>query len=342
VSRLPATRVLVVDPGHPDPAALDVGAQVLKSLGLVAFATETVYGLGALATEPSAVARIFAAKGRPAINPLIVHVLSIPQARECTRNWPECAERLASQFWPGPLTLVVARSSIIPDLVTGGRDTVALRAPRGAVARGLIERARQPVAAPSANRSNRISPTRAQHVLADLDGEIELLIDSGPTTIGLESTVLDLTGKNPRVLRPGPISRPDLEAALGGQAVLEQPPEAPLTLPMSPGQMPVHYAPQTPAYHADTLEELSRFTLPGDFALIVIGDHPPADTCPAADQFRLESPAKAARALYDVLHRCDALAKSAIIVILPADLPEWQAVRDRLKKACRPLSDGPK
>ncbi len=339
--RLPATRVLVVDPGHPDPAALDAGAQVLKNDGLVAFATETVYGLGALATEPAAVARIFAAKGRPAINPLIVHVKGIAQARECTRNWPQRADRLASQFWPGPLTLVLARSSIIPDLVTGGRDTVALRAPRGEVARGLIERAGQPVAAPSANRSNRISPTRAQHVLADLGGEIELLIDSGPTTIGLESTVLDLTGEIPRVLRPGPISRPELEAALGGQTVLEQPPEESVPRPMSPGQMPVHYAPQTPAYHVDTLEELSQFTLPRDYTLIVIGDHPPIGTSSALDQFRLESPTKAALALYDVLHRCDALAKSAIIVVLPADLPEWRAVRDRLKKASRPLSDAP-
>ena len=293
--RLPATRVLVVDPVHPDPSALDAGAQVLKNNGLVAFATETVYGLGALATEPAAVARIFAAKGRPAINPLIVHVLGIAQARECARNWPEHAERLASQFWPGPLTLVLARSSIIPDVVTGGRDTVALRAPQGAVARGLIERAGQPVAAPSANRSNRISPTRAQHVLADLDGEIELLIDSGPTTIGLESTVLDLTGEIPRVLRPGPITRPELEAALGGQAVLEPPSEEIVPLPMSPGQMPVHYAPRTPAYHAETLEELSRFTLPADFVLIVFGDHPPIGTCPAAVQFRLDSPASAAQ-----------------------------------------------
>ena len=186
-----------------------------------------------------------------------------------------------------------ARSSIIPDVVTGGRDTVALRAPQGAVARGLIERAGQPVAAPSANRSNRISPTRAQHVLADLGGEIELLIDSGPTTIGLESTVLDLTGEIPRVLRPGPITRPELEAALLGQTVLDQPPEEIVPLPMSPGQMPVHYAPRTPAYHAETLEELSPFTLPADFALIVFGDHPIGTSAPA-DQFRLESPTKAA------------------------------------------------
>ena len=220
MSRPRASRVLVVDFADPDPALLDLAAQVLLSGGLAAFATETVYGLGAIATQPAAVARIFAVKGRPAFNPLIVHVADIEQARQCAREWPEQAQRLAAQFWPGPLTLVLRRTAVIPDLVTAGKDTVALRAPAGAVARGLIERVRQPVAAPSANRSNAISPTRAEHVLADLDGQIDVVIDSGPTTLGLESTVLDLTGEFPRLLRPGPISRSDLELALDDVAAL--------------------------------------------------------------------------------------------------------------------------
>ena len=336
--RQPATRVLAVDPSDPDPDVLDLGARILKSGGLVAFATETVYGLGAIATLPAAVARIFAAKGRPAVNPVIVHVTGVAQARECVRNWPENAELLASHFWPGPLTLVLDRSPIIPGVVTAGRETVAVRSPRGAVARGLIERAGQPVAAPSANRSNGISPTRAEHVLADLAGGIELLIDSGPTTIGLESTVLDLTGLVPRVLRAGPISRLALEAALGGGPVIEAAPGETVALPMSPGQMPRHYAPRTPAYRVETLAELAGLELPGDIALIVIGDHPRAGQLPGAEHFLLESPASAALALYDVLHRCDAAARSAIIVVLPADLPEWRAVRDRLMRACRPIS----
>ena len=154
-----------------------------------------------------------------------------PQARECVRNWPENAELLASHFWPGPLTLVLDRSPIIPGVVTAGRETVAVRSPRGAVGRPDRARAGQPVAAPSANRSNGISPTRAEHVLADLAGGIELLIDSGPTTIGLESTVLDLTGLVPRVLRAGPISRLELEAALGGGPVIEAAPGRPSRFP---------------------------------------------------------------------------------------------------------------
>ena len=336
MSPLPASRVLVVDPADPDPAALDLAAQILKNGGLVAFATETVYGLGAIVTQPEAVARIFAAKGRPAVNPLIVHVTGIAQARDCAQDWPERAERLASRFWPGPLTLVVVRTPQIPDLVTAGRETVGLRAPAGLVARGLIERVGQPIAAPSANRSNRVSPTLAEHVIADLDGEIDLIIDSGPTAVGLESTVLDLTGDVPRVLRPGPISRPELEAALDEQAVFEEAARASVLLPASPGQMPIHYAPRTPAYHVGSLEELAGFDTKG-FALIVIGDHPIAATHSAPLQFVLESPEIASRALYDVLHRCDALGKAAIVAVLPEDLPEWRAVRDRLMRACRPL-----
>ena len=210
-----ATRVVVVDPEDPDPTALDMAAAVLKQGGLVAFATETVYGLGAIATDPVAVARIFAAKERPAINPVIVHVASAGGAADCVAHWPPAAQRLAAQFWPGALTLVLPRSGIIPDQVTAGHHTVAVRAPAGKVARGLIARTGQPIAAPSANRANRISPTRADHVQADLDGRVDLIIDSGPTALGLESTVLDLTTTSPRLLRPGPISIKELENVLG-------------------------------------------------------------------------------------------------------------------------------
>jgi L-threonylcarbamoyladenylate synthase len=332
----PASRVLVVDPTDPDPAALEKAAQILKGGGLVAFATETVYGLGAVVSQPQAVARIFAVKGRPAVNPLIVHVTGIAQARQCSRDWPQRAEHLAARFWPGPLTLVVVRTPSIPDLVTAGRETVGLRVPAGLVARGLIERVGEPIAAPSANRSNRVSPTRAEHVVADLGGQIDLVIDSGPTEVGLESTVLDLTGEVPRVLRPGPISRPELEVALGGERVLEQAPGAIVLVPTSPGQMPVHYAPLTPAYRVGSLEELTGFDTKG-CALIVVGDHPLVGQLAASDRFVLETREIAARAIYDVLHRCDDLAKAAIVVVLPPDLPEWRAVRDRLIRACRPL-----
>jgi L-threonylcarbamoyladenylate synthase len=339
VARLPATRVIVVDQTDPDSSTLELAARLLDDGGLVAFATETVYGLGAIATQPAAVARVFAAKARPAVNPLIVHVAGIPEARACTSDWPEHAQRLAERFWPGPLTFVLRRNSSIPDVVTAGQDTVALRSPRGAVARGLIERVGGPIAAPSANSANRISPTRAEHVLADLEGRIDLVIDSGPTTVGLESTVLDLTGVTPRILRPGPVSKAELEQALSGCAVLDHDAGARVARPMSPGQMPVHYAPRTPAYHVDSLEELARLGVPEGIALILIGERSGEGTLPVSNQFVLESPESASRALYDVLHRCDALASAAIIVVLPPDAPEWRAVRDRLMRACRPLTE---
>ena len=212
-----------------------------------------------------------------------------------------------------------------PTLSPPARATVGAAGARGAVSLAASSSVcGRPIAAPSANRSNRISPTRAEHVLADLEGLIDLVIDSGPTAIGLESTVLDLTGPAPRVLRPGPISRSDLELALGGRRVLELAPSERVALPLSPGQMPVHYAPRTPAYHVGSFAELARFTLPEDLALIVIGEHPGAGSLPVSPQFVLESPESASRALYDVLHRCDALAKMAIIVVLPPDEPEWR------------------
>ena len=215
------TRVLQVDPEHPSPDAWDEAAHVLSQGGLVAFATETVYGLGAVATNESAVARIFEAKGRPSVNPLIVHVDGIGQARQCTATWSETAQLLAEHFWPGPLTMVLPRSALIPHIVTAGRETVGLRVPATTIAHGLIERVGQPLAAPSANRSNRVSPTCGEHVLADLDGRIDLILDSGPTTVGLESTVLDLTRSPLRILRPGPIGPRELEQCLGGLDYVE-------------------------------------------------------------------------------------------------------------------------
>jgi L-threonylcarbamoyladenylate synthase len=338
VSDCPATPILVVDPDLPDPAALDAAAQVLLGGGLVAFATETVYGLGAIATMPPAVARIFAAKGRPGKNPLIVHVAGIARARDCVSQWPDQAECLARRFWPGPLTLVLRRAPAIPDLVTAGRETVAVRAPAGKVAAGLIERVGQPIAAPSANRSSRLSPTRAEHVLADLGGFIDLIIDSGRTSVGLESTVLDLSVAPSRLLRPGPISKTELERALGGRRIDEIAPGESPESPSSPGQMPVHYAPRTPAFRVDSPRELEG-RLPGDqFTLVYFGE--PADPVPGpAGRFILETPEEASRLFYDVLHQCDSFGLGAIVVVMPRPAPEWQAVRDRLLRATRPLPE---
>jgi L-threonylcarbamoyladenylate synthase len=240
------TRVLRVDAGAPDALALTEAAAVLRRGGLVAFPTETVYGLGANALDAAAVARIFTAKGRPAKNPLIVHVATVEQARELTADWPDAAGRLAALFWPGPLTLVLPRNSRVPDIVTAGGPTVALRIPGHPVALALLRAANLPLAAPSANRSAYLSPTRPEHVLRGLGGRIDLLLDAGPTSGGVESTVLDLSTSPPRLLRPGLIAPTPIEAVVGPiERVTPLAVSHPAPLP-SPGMLPRHYAPNVP------------------------------------------------------------------------------------------------
>ena len=337
------TRLLQVDPQQPSASTLADAADVLSRRGLVAFATETVYGLGALATDPAAVGRIYQAKGRPPFNPLIVHVVGTIQARQCTAAWPEAANRLAGTFWPGPLTLVLKRSSSIPDVVTGGRETVALRVPLPMVARGLIERVGQPLAAPSANRSNRLSPTRAEHVLADLDGRIDLILDSGPTSCGLESTVLDLTSSPFRILRPGPIGPEEIGRCLGGLGQVassqEEITRPPGKVAPSPGMLDVHYAPRTPALRVGSVEDLVKFSWPEHAALLVVGRHPLPDLPAALHLVELVDPRAAAQRLYSSLHDCDLLDLDLIIIVMPPDQPEWRTIRDRLARAARPFMD---
>lgn len=338
---VPPMRTIVLETDYDRPSAITIarGVEVLARGGLAAFAAETVYGLGADALNEHAVAAIFAAKGRPAANPLIVHVSGIEQARECASHWPTDAERLARAFWPGPLTLVLPRSSAIRDLVTAGGATVGLRAPASPVALALIRGLGRPIAAPSANRSNHVSPTRAEHVIADLDGMIDLVIDSGPTAIGLESTVVDLTLAPYRILRPGPITAQDIEAVLGGERVVDLAPEQSAGILKSPGQQAVHYAPRAPAYRAETPAELARaLEIKGVVvAAIGRGSH-------ELDQARspchvLETPEIAARSFYHLMRRCDALEPRAIIVVMPPDEPRWRAIRDRIERATRPLSE---
>ncbi len=197
------TELLAVDPFSPEPERIARAAEVLRRGGLVAFPTETVYGLGANALDPNAVAGIFHAKGRPANNPVIVHVAEARDVLRVVADWPEIAERLAQRFWPGPLTLVLPKRAGVPDVVTAGGPTVAVRVPAHPVALALLRAVGVPIAAPSANRSTQLSPTRAEHVQRGLDGLIDLILDGGPTTGGLESTVLDVTTTPPRLLRPG-------------------------------------------------------------------------------------------------------------------------------------------
>jgi L-threonylcarbamoyladenylate synthase len=333
------TRILAVDPESPEPVVIDEAATILAGGGLVAFATETVYGLGAVATDAEAVGGIFTAKGRPSVNPLIVHVVDVRQAAACVADWPDDADRLAARFWPGPLTLVLRRSDAISDIVTAGKSTVGVRSPAGNVARALIARCSRPIAAPSANRSNCLSPTRAEHVLADLDGRIDLILDSGPTAVGLESTVLDLTGDPPRLLRPGPIAVADLEAVLSGRCVALPGAGATADRPDSPGQMPIHYAPRTPAFRVESPDDLpGRADLSG-VVVLAFGTDPPRLPNAPAREARYESPGAAARHLYEVLHEFDAGSPRAILVVMPPGRPEWLPIRDRLLRATRPLHE---
>jgi L-threonylcarbamoyladenylate synthase len=327
------TAVLRVDPDAPQAQAVAQAAAVLRSGGLVAFPTETVYGLGANALDAAAVARIFAAKGRPANNPLIVHAAGPAEAAAVAASWPECAARLAERFWPGPLTVVLPRNPSLPDVVTGGGPTVAVRVPAHPVAQALLRTAGIPIAAPSANRSSRLSPTRAEHVLQDLGGRVEMILDGGPCKGGIESTVLDLTTTPPRLLRPGLVSLAELAAVLGEVRIGNEAAAA-AALP-SPGMLPRHYAPRTP------LECVERGGRPRVEELVREGRRVGWVTrdanalAPPGALLRVlpSDPAAYAATLYALLHELDAAGLERIVVELPPDLPEWLAVRDRLRRA---------
>jgi L-threonylcarbamoyladenylate synthase len=242
------TVVVRVDAARPDDASIRMAADCLRDGGLVAFPTETVYGLGVHALDAAAVRRLFAAKGRPANDPLIVHVTSLSALPAIVSRVPPSVSPLGARFWPGPLTIVLPRGDGVPTEVTAGRDTVAVRVPAHPVARAILAAAAVPVAAPSANLFSRPSPTRAEHVVADLGGRIDLVIDAGPTTVGVESTVLDLTGSVARVLRPGAVTIEMLREVLPD--VEDRAPDSPAldeTAAMaSPGLLSRHYAPRTP------------------------------------------------------------------------------------------------
>ena len=236
------TRVIEVDPVRPDPAAVEAAAELLRAGKLVVFPTETVYGLGAHALDPIAVQKIFDAKERPANDPLIVHIAHIGQVNQCAAGMPAGARKLALSFWAGPLTLVLPKKPEVPDVVTAGLPSVALRVPSHRVARALMETAGIPIAAPSANRFSRPSPTTAAHVIEDLDGRVDLILDAGPTDIGLESTIVDFTLDPPVLRRPGGITVEQVRSLVPeviletGERLRDEPQPA-------PGQMTRHYAP---------------------------------------------------------------------------------------------------
>jgi L-threonylcarbamoyladenylate synthase len=328
------TIVFTVDPHSPNAEAVTEAARVLRAGGLVAFPTETVYGLGANALDASAVPRIFAAKGRPANNPLIVHVAESAAARQVAADWPKAAALLAERFWPGPLTLVLPKRDIVPDVVTANGPTLAVRVPAHPVAQALLRAAGIPLAAPSANRSTELSPTRAEHVLRGLDGRIDVLLDGGPTAGGIESTVLDLTANPPRLLRPGLIGVAELEALLGPLS-RALPPSGETILP-SPGMLPRHYAPRTPLECVEMQgeERIALLLREGRrIGWVTFDDGGGAEWPGVVRRVLPADPAGYAAQLYAVLHELDAVGLDRIIVTLPPDTEDWLAVRDRLRRA---------
>jgi len=330
----PATQVVTVEAGAitPGAAAIARAAQTLAVGGLAAFPTETVYGLGADATSGAAVARLYDAKGRPAFNPLIAHVANTAAARALARFDP-AAEKLAAAFWPGPLTLVLPRLADCPvaELATAGLDTIAVRVPSHAIARAILAAFGRPVVAPSANRSGHVSPTTAQHVLADLRGRIELILDGGPTPMGLESTIVACLDRAV-LLRPGALPRADIERLVKlAQAPRSVAPPAHVDeLPIAPGALASHYAPRAPlrlnARHVEAHEALLAFgpTAVEGAARAVLNLSPRGDLIEAAAN------------LFSHLRALDASGAAAIAVMPVPRAGLGEAINDRLERAAAP------
>ncbi|HLP78575.1 MAG TPA: L-threonylcarbamoyladenylate synthase [Candidatus Paceibacterota bacterium] len=319
-------------------AAVRQAVELLCAGEVVALPTETVYGLAANAFNADAVAKVYQAKGRPAHNPIIVHVADIGLAKRCVAEWPATAGKLATSFWPGPLTMVLPSSNEIPAIVTAGGATVGVRWPSHPFIQAVIRECGFPLAAPSANPSNQISPTNARHVSKELDGKVSLIVDGGQSQVGIESTVIDLATSTPRILRPGMIHEESIAAVLGtmsgagcqvsGDGALR-----------SPGMLKKHYSPKAKlkilSWHDD--DDLhaqafgSRSTLPNHH--VIAFSH-----IPSPDDFArvcvIPHDAEAfARAIYAELHRCDEEGAEVIIVEAPPETAEWRAISDRLKRA---------
>jgi L-threonylcarbamoyladenylate synthase len=312
-------------------------AEALRRGRLVAFPTETVYGLGANALDATAVQGIFTAKGRPEYNPLIVHVSDSEEARRYVTAWPERAERLAAAFWPGPLTLVLPKQPQIPGIVTAGLDSVAIRVPAHPVALALLRAAGLPIAAPSANLFTELSPTTAAHVLKGLGARVDLILDGGPTAVGIESTVLDLSSDRPRVLRPGLLSTEELAAVLQEEVAIAQPTRAGAAPRPSPGMMDRHYAPRAelrlfgPENRPEIVAEAGQALAAGELVGALLLS--PLEISPAHAIAMPHDAAGYARLLYASLHALDDLGCDLILVERPPETAAWQGVRDRLERA---------
>jgi L-threonylcarbamoyladenylate synthase len=324
----------------PGDREIEAAVAVLRAGGLVAFPTETVYGLGADASSPGAVRKIFEAKGRPADHPVIVHLADPVLIASWARDIPDAARRLARKFWPGPLTLVLKRAAGVSDLVTGGQDTVALRVPAHPVARRLLAGFGGGVAAPSANRHGRVSATTAGHVRSEFGDEVSCVLDGGEAEVGIESTIVDLSGTRAALLRPGWIAAGEIEEALGQPLAA-----AAANAPRVPGSLAAHYAPRTPLMlmEGDLAVELaSSLTRQGKrVAVLALSVQQPL-TQGLAWIAAPSDPAGYGHALYASLRRLDETGCDAIIVERPPQGPEWVAINDRLARAAMgaPAPDG--
>jgi L-threonylcarbamoyladenylate synthase len=315
-----------------DQPAIDEAVRRLRAGVLVVIPTETVYGLAGRTADAGAIDQIFALKGRPLNNPLIAHVLDATGALSVAAQWPDAAKALAAAFWPGPLTMIVKRHPDVPARASAGLGTIAVRAPQHPVARAILEGVGEAISAPSANRSGRVSPTSADHVRHDYEGVQEasdlLVVDGGPCECGIESTVIDLTSHQPRLLRMGAVLPSQIEAVIGplvGGSL-------PTSQEASPGTRSQHYAPAKPVRRVDS-DGLGTALAASTSVVSVVGGPEQAVHPPHHHLALAESPEVAARTLYSLLRRADTQASDTIMVVLPPDTPPWQAVRDRLLRA---------
>jgi L-threonylcarbamoyladenylate synthase len=326
--------------------AVKRAAELLRAGEVVALPTETVYGLAANALDPVAVAKIFQIKGRPSHNPIIVHVADLALAKRCAAAWPALADQLARAFWPGPLTLVLPRAADIPAIVTADGSTVGVRWPGHPFIQAVIRECGFPLAAPSANRSNRLSPTNAEHVRQQLGDRLRLIVDGGQAQVGIESTVLDLATSPPRVLRPGMIHEASLAAVIGplghsqlsiGNRQLEMGNSKGAL--RSPGQLLKHYAPQARLLvlnwrdEGDLKSQISNLRFDPTRTQVIAHRQIPSGEGFVGVSVLPHDAAAFARSLYAELHRCDAAGVAVIVVEALPDAPEWRGIGDRLRRA---------
>ena len=311
---------------------IEPAARILREGGLVAFPTETVYGLGADASNPAAIRKLFSAKGRPADHPVIVHIADASDLKHWAADVPRGAWALAQAFWPGPLTIVFKRAAHVSDLVTGGQDTVGVRVPSHPLAQRLLRAFGGGIAAPSANRFGHLSPTSAPHVREELGAAVDFVVDGGPCDVGIESTIVDMSHGIPAVLRPGRITAQQVAAALGMDLT-----ESTIGRPRVSGSLDSHYAPRLPLkiVPQETLENYLKTRASTPVAVLSRRGRP-ADSKAALWQVAPEAPEAYARLLYDTLRRLDVSGCRIIVVEALPDLPDWAAIRDRIGRAATP------